>query len=371
MKINPQINPKDYKLLWTDSGFDVFRADIDMSSLDQLQTLSTVRNGKLHCYIPYARTAWAEKAGLEKLSNARAFDDHMIEFKEFYTNNFPELKKLANNPTRENVKTFIDNSCRICWYYSQISIAHTNGITLELLQDKNSLLAQTLEKAGEFKNFTRQWFNQIMIHEDCLLITLLENLSEKFEVSTTDLGKYKYSELPELFDGKKVPEDEIAARDDVVFYYNTTTAKDITYITGASARQIIDAFAKHNAVAVATTSTNGIRGLVGCTANMIEIEGTAYLLEIDHANPASTNAQIEKMPDGHILVVEFTEPDFFTACKKSSAMVTDIGGILSHTAIVSRELNIPAIVGTKNATKLIKTGDRIKLNLTTGEVSVL
>ena len=52
-------------------------------------------------------------------------------------------------------------------------------------------------------------------------------------------------------------------------------------------------------------------------------------------------------------------------------MVTDLGGILSHTAIVARELNIPCITATKNATKLIKTGDKIKLNLQTGEVKKL
>jgi pyruvate,water dikinase len=50
-----------------------------------------------------------------------------------------------------------------------------------------------------------------------------------------------------------------------------------------------------------------------------------------------------------------TDPDFVPFMKMASAIVTDKGGITSHAAIVSRELNIPCVVGTENATQIMKT----------------
>ncbi len=47
---------------------------------------------------------------------------------------------------------------------------------------------------------------------------------------------------------------------------------------------------------------------------------------------------------------------------KTKAVITDLGGILCHAAIVSRELKIPCIVGTKIATKVLKNGDKIKID---------
>lgn len=61
-----------------------------------------------------------------------------------------------------------------------------------------------------------------------------------------------------------------------------------------------------------------------------------------------------KMKEGSILVASATNPLFSPAIMKASAIITDLGGVLSHTAIVARELNIPAVVSTKEATKILK-----------------
>ena len=62
------------------------------------------------------------------------------------------------------------------------------------------------------------------------------------------------------------------------------------------------------------------------------------------------------MKKGDILVTGMTDPDFVPFMKMASAIVTDKGGITSHAAIVSRELNIPCVVGTEIATQVMKTG---------------
>ncbi len=67
---------------------------------------------------------------------------------------------------------------------------------------------------------------------------------------------------------------------------------------------------------------------------------------------------------GEILVTTMTDPDWEPIMKMAAAIVTDKGGRTSHAAIVSRELGIPAVVGTERATKLIKTGDIITVDTT-------
>jgi pyruvate,water dikinase len=68
-----------------------------------------------------------------------------------------------------------------------------------------------------------------------------------------------------------------------------------------------------------------------------------------------------------ILVTEMTEPDWVPAMKRASGIVTDFGGRTCHAAIVSRELSIPAVVGTGNATKTLKDGEEITLSSAEGD----
>ncbi|MDH5768662.1 MAG: phosphoenolpyruvate synthase [Nitrospirota bacterium] len=68
---------------------------------------------------------------------------------------------------------------------------------------------------------------------------------------------------------------------------------------------------------------------------------------------------ISKLEKGKVLVTEMTTPDWVPAMKKASAIVTNLGGKTCHAAIVSRELGVPCIVGTKNATEVIKDGQMV------------
>jgi pyruvate,water dikinase len=66
-----------------------------------------------------------------------------------------------------------------------------------------------------------------------------------------------------------------------------------------------------------------------------------------------------RMKDGEVLVAEFTTPLFMPAILKASAVVTDLGGMLAHAAIVAREFGIPCVVGTQNATKVLRDGQEV------------
>jgi pyruvate, water dikinase len=72
------------------------------------------------------------------------------------------------------------------------------------------------------------------------------------------------------------------------------------------------------------------------------------------------------MKKGDVLVTGMTDPDFVPFMKMASAIVTDKGGITSHAAIVSRELNIPCVVGTENATQIMKTSQEYTVDSRNG-----
>ncbi|ADQ67963.1 phosphoenolpyruvate synthase [Halogeometricum borinquense DSM 11551] len=78
---------------------------------------------------------------------------------------------------------------------------------------------------------------------------------------------------------------------------------------------------------------------------------------------------LDQVSDGDIIVTEMTMPDMVPAMKRASGIVTDEGGMTSHAAIVSRELGVPAVVGTGSATREIEEGQPITIDGDKGTVS--
>jgi pyruvate,water dikinase len=80
--------------------------------------------------------------------------------------------------------------------------------------------------------------------------------------------------------------------------------------------------------------------------------------------------EIDDLKDGEILVAPTTSPSWAPAFQKIKACITDVGGIMCHAAIVCREYGMPAVVGTGQATTIIKTGMKIKVDGSTGQIEI-
>jgi phosphohistidine swiveling domain-containing protein len=81
--------------------------------------------------------------------------------------------------------------------------------------------------------------------------------------------------------------------------------------------------------------------------------------------------EIDKVAEGDILVAVMTRPDYVPAMKRAAAVVTNEGGITCHAAIISRELKIPCIIGTKIATKVLKDGMEVEVNANHGVLKII
>ncbi|OGH47751.1 MAG: phosphoenolpyruvate synthase [Candidatus Levybacteria bacterium RIFCSPLOWO2_01_FULL_39_10] len=97
-------------------------------------------------------------------------------------------------------------------------------------------------------------------------------------------------------------------------------------------------------------------------------DGASFGIVTGHVRILKSPGQISTLVKDEILVAPQTNPDFVPAMKIASAIVTDFGGRTSHAAIVSREIGIPAVVGTEKATTILKNGDVVTVNGETGEV---
>lgn len=108
---------------------------------------------------------------------------------------------------------------------------------------------------------------------------------------------------------------------------------------------------------VDTTKLRGIIASKGLVKGLVNVV----------LNPEATKI----FKKGEILVTTMTSPKFTIFLHKTSAIVTDEGGMLSHAAIVAREMKIPCVVGTKVATKVLKGGDMVEVDAEKGVVKKL
>ena len=110
----------------------------------------------------------------------------------------------------------------------------------------------------------------------------------------------------------------------------------------------------------ATTEGERLDGIAGSPGL---VEGTArVILDVE---------QLADVKDGEILVAPFTQASWTPVFARIAAAVTDAGGVMCHAAIVAREYNLPAVLGTGSATKRIATGDLIRVDADNGTVTIL
>ena len=102
--------------------------------------------------------------------------------------------------------------------------------------------------------------------------------------------------------------------------------------------------------------------IVGLAVSSGVIEGRARVI---------LNMEDADLEDGDILVTSFTDPSWTPLFVSIKGLVTEVGGLMTHGAVIAREYGLPAVVGVENATKLIKDGQRIRVHGTEGYVEIL
>lgn len=108
---------------------------------------------------------------------------------------------------------------------------------------------------------------------------------------------------------------------------------------------------------------DGTEMIKGSVAHKGIVEGRVRLV--------FTQKDAAKVEEGEVIVSPMTAVEFLSGIRKAAAIVTDEGGIICHAAIVSRELNIPCVIGTTIATSVLKTGDKVRVDANKGEIRII
>lgn len=107
------------------------------------------------------------------------------------------------------------------------------------------------------------------------------------------------------------------------------------------------------------SSSSAVKGIVASNGGRHFINGEVAVI----------SSPTDAVGSNKILAVPSTSPSYVPLMRNAKALITDHGGMMSHAAIVAREFNLPCIVGTKQGTKTLKTGDKVILDLVKGEVN--
>ncbi len=108
----------------------------------------------------------------------------------------------------------------------------------------------------------------------------------------------------------------------------------------------------------------------GSIANTGKVIGKIKVLKNTN-NKAALDQKISEVRKGDILVTEMTRPSLIGICKKAAAIITDEGGINCHASIISRELGIPCVIGTKIATQVLHDGDLVEVDADIGLIRII
>jgi phosphohistidine swiveling domain-containing protein len=156
-----------------------------------------------------------------------------------------------------------------------------------------------------------------------------------------------------LVEGVDMSKD-IAQREQGVLYYSDRDGFEIE--EGESVKD------KFRSIYKRPEQTLG-ESLAGTAASIGKARGTVKILK--------NVADIQQFKSGEILVSESTCIDYLPAMRLAAAIVTELGGITSHAAIVSRELKIPCIVGVPNVHLTLRTGMQVEVNANDGTIKVI
>ncbi|RMA95075.1 phosphoenolpyruvate synthase [Priestia megaterium] len=228
---------------------------------------------------------------------------------------------------------------------------------LKQLPDGEQKAKETKEKINLLRNFIgyREYpkygmINRYFVYKQALLKEASQLVKAGVISEAEDIYYLSFEELQEVVRTHKVNNQIITKRkEEYQSYKKLTPPRVITshgeIVTGAYKRENLPS-----------------QAIVGLPVSSGVIEGRArVILNMENAN----------LSEGDILVTSFTDPSWTPLFVGIKGLVTEVGGLMTHGAVIAREYGLPAVVGVENATRLIKDGQRIRVHGTEGYIEIL
>jgi phosphohistidine swiveling domain-containing protein len=232
--------------------------------------------------------------------------------------------------------------------------AHALKIHDELVKDlKIDQKHQKLLEITQGFIYTKDYRKMALVQSYYELEPLLIEISKRVYLSLAEFRNCLLPEVKQILEGKLTRPADLSKRmQGCLFVVVEGKLPGVVYV-GEKFRTMKHYLLKREDL----TEVNYFHGQ---TASLGKASGTVRVI--------NSIKDLKKMKQGNILVSTMTNPDLVPAMKKAGAIVTDLGGVTCHAAIVSRELKIPCVIGTKIATKVLKDGDKINVDANNAEI---
>ena len=218
---------------------------------------------------------------------------------------------------------------------------------------KNNLGLVSLINIVQELLYFKSYRIDVYTHTTFMVFPLLEEISSRLNITRLVLVDLSEAEVIQGLLRGKIDLNDYEKRKiaDVVLKIKNETYR----FSGQKAASIRAAFLEEN--------LNHLREVKGTMAYPGKVQGTAKVVQ--------TELELPKVKRGDIIISPMTNPNYMPAFNKIVAIVTDEGGILCHSAIVSREMKIPCVMGTKIGTRVFKDGDLVEVDANKGVVRKL
>jgi len=232
--------------------------------------------------------------------------------------------------------------------------AITEPQNLAKIEEEEKKFGKLIKEIGETRYLLREKGRLLWV---ILFHNFLKEIVRRYNLKVRDIFFYTFEEMMGLFSGKKPKREVLEKR-----------KSGYAVICRGNMRIILtgEKFKKLYKEIVSAKSEKDV--LIGRTVMKGKARGRVRLVLHDRLRIKKAVLAFKK---GEILVTEMTRPDTIWACRKASAIITDEGGITSHAAIISRELKVPCIVGTKIATQVLKDGMIVEVDADKGIVKII
>ncbi len=282
-----------------------------------------------------------------------------------------ELKRQNEIISQEKLKTFLENyswiSCldiqnnpwsikNIESFFATIkpstpSLSFDDAVALARLDSQEKHFFKSVRDLVYVKDMRDEYRRKGV----CAILPLFDEIGRRLNVKRPELAYFTAQEIIQALHNN-VPLDTTIAHDrqkGFLMYWSGTS------VTATSDPDQILSFRKTHLVLESSQKNSSLKGICASTGHAT---GTAKIVR-------GVN-DLNKVQKGDIMVAVTTHPDFVPAMHRAAAIITDEGGVTSHAAIVSRELKIPCIVGTKNATQILHDGDQVLVDATEGTITI-
>lgn len=357
------LNPDDYYFIWT-FGVNYFLASIIVGSYTKRETQDYIACGDHREHSFFISKKFHKKI-LEK-----GFKTVYTEFKDYKERIKNQLKKTEEFFKKEKVKNLKEFSniklakefekavdyCLKIWddylWTEHYTLLKAEKVLVEKdLKYDLKLLQRNLKDMGKLKYEQRKLINKSYFPPS-ILYKYVDEANNRLKLGQK-IGNYHYKELIDLLKWKEV---EIPDRT----YWIRGKFSNWKDITGTESKKIINRLLYIDKNLKEFDGSIGNKGYYKGVVKKIDFDMNVDFLKID-----------QEMKKGDVLVTSSTGPEMILACKKAGAIITDEGGIASHAAIISRELKIPSVIGTKIATRILKDGDLIEVDANEGIVRIM